>query len=109
MKVDFNELFKKRWSLGRRFNEESNLVEDEMVEAAVSEGNNEFAVILCPNALKCLKCECKFPSLRNFFVTVIYNLWRWNYYNEMKETDNPYDGDTLEYSLITFSKEQPKQ
>ena len=43
MKVDFNELFKKRWSLGRRFNEESNLVEDEMVEAAVSEGNNEFA------------------------------------------------------------------
>ena len=109
MKVDFNELFKKRWSLGRRFNEESNLVEDEMVEAAVSEGDNEFAVILCPNALKCLKCECKFPSLRNFFVTGIYNLWQWNHYNEMKETDNPHDGDTLEYSLITFSKEKPKK
>ena len=108
MKVDFNELFKKRWSLKWSFDKKSNSVKDEMVDAAVSEENNEFAVILCIDWLKRVKCGCKFPSLRNYFVTGIFNLWRLNYYNEEK-TDNPCDADCCEYSLITFSKEKPKR
>lgn len=109
MKVDFNELFKKRWSLEWTFDEKSNSVKDEMVDAAVSEGNNEFAVILCVDWLKLVKCECKFPSLRNYFVTGIFNLWKWNHYNEKKETNKPLGSDDREYSLITFSKEKPKR
>lgn len=104
MKVDFKELYKKRLNLKWSFDEKSNSVKDEMVDAAVSEGNNEFAVILCIDWLKLVKCECKFPSLRNYFVTGIFNLWKWNHYNEKKETN-----DDREYSLITFSKEKPKR
>ena len=113
MKVDFNELFKKRWSLEWTFDKKSNSVKDEMVDAAISEGNNEFAVILCIEWLKFVKCEfkceCMFPNLRNYFVTGIFNLWKWNDRNEKKETYKPFETDYREYSLITFSKEKPKR
>ena len=111
MKVDINEIFEKRWSLGWSFNEGSiftswKSVDDEMVNDAVSEGNNEFAVILIPQLLKRVKCECKFPSLKNFFVTGIFDLWELDRWNEKKRYT---DRNGFRYSLITFSKDKPKK
>jgi hypothetical protein len=112
MKVDLKELFKKRWSLEWNFDVGSTYADgyisiyDEMVDAAVSEGNDEFAVILCPGLLKFVKCECKFPSLRNYFVTGIFNLWKLDFINEKKDLDHSY---IFDYSLITFSKQKPKK
>ena len=112
MKVNLEELFKKRWSLEWDFDVGSTYADgyisiyDEMVDAAVSEGNDEFAVILCPGLLKFIKCECKFPSLRNYFVTGIFNLWKLDFINEKKDLDDSY---IYDYSLITFSKQKPKK
>ena len=110
MKINLEELFEKRWSLGWSYNEGSiftswNSVDDEMVNAAISEGNGEFAVILSPQLLKRVKCECKFPCLKNFFVTGVFNLWRLDWFNKKKK-DNK---NSFDYSLITFSKDKPKK
>lgn len=111
MKINLEELFEERWNSGWSFEGGSiwtswNSVTDEMVNAAVSSGKQEFAVILVPELLKRVKCECKFPSLKPFFVTGIYDLWQLDRYNKKKDFSRV---SIFRYSLITFSKNKPQK
>lgn len=103
MKINLKELFEERWNSGWSFDEATNSFTDEMVDAAVSSGKPEFAVILAPGLLKRVKCECKFPCLRDYFVTGIFDLWLLDSFR--KKLNFP--PGTLKYSLITFSKDKP--
>lgn len=110
MKVDIEELIKKRWDFDWSYGNGNifscwDSITDKMVDAAVTSGSDEFAVILSPDILKRVKCECKFPSLKKYFVTGIFALWEIDQYN--KEMSR--HGGLLNYSLITFSKDKPKK
>ena len=106
MKINLKELIEERWISKYSFDRNSNSVTDEMVDAAVSSGKSEFAVILDLDFLKGIKSECKFPSLKEFFVTGIFDLWgiTINIFNlKCKPVNDSYG----RYSLITFSKVKP--
>lgn len=106
MKVNLKELIEERWNSKWSFDEGTNSVTDEMVDAAVSSGKPEFAVILDLEFLKGIKSECKFPSLKEFFVTGIFDLWKINiniFNLKCKPVNYPYG----RCSLITFSKVKP--
>ena len=105
MKVNLKELFEERWNSKCSFDKGSNSIMDEMVDAAVSSGKPEFAVILDLEFLKGIKSECKFPSLKEFFVTGVFDLWNinLNIFNLKCKPANSYG----RCSLITFSKVKP--
>lgn len=98
MKINLKELIEKRWNSKYSFDRNSNSVTDEMVDAAVSSGKSEFAVILN-------RSVCNFPSLKEFFVTGIFDLWviDLNIFNLKCKPANSYG----RCSLITFSKVKP--
>lgn len=105
MKINLKELIEERWNSKWSFDEGSNSIMDEMVDAAVSSGKPEFAVILDLEFLKGIKSECKFPSLKEFFVTGVFDLWNinLNIFNLKCKPANSYG----RCSLITFSKVKP--
>lgn len=98
MKINLKELIEERWNSKYSFDRNSNSVTDEMVDAAVSSGKSEFAVILN-------RSVCNFPSLKEFFVTGIFDLWviDLNIFNLKCKPANSYG----RCSLITFSKVKP--
>lgn len=100
MKVNLKELIEKRWNSKCSFDEGSKSITDEMVDAAVSSGKPEFAVILNRSV-----SVCNFPSLKVFFVTGVFDLWNinLNIFNLKCKPANSYG----RCSLITFSKVKP--
>ena len=100
MKINLKELIEERWNSKYSFDRNSNSVTDEMVDAAVSSGKSEFAVILN-------RSVCNFPSLKEFFVTGIFDLWviDLNIFNLKCKPANSYG----RCSLITFSKVKPEK
>ena len=106
MKVNLKELIEERWNSKWSFDEGSNSIMDEMVDAAVSSGKPEFAVILDRGLLKLVESECKFPKLKEFFVTGIFDLWNINI-NIFNLKCKPVNDSYGRYSLITFSKVKP--
>ena len=100
MKVDIEELIKERkathwgWCY--------DIYEDPIVDNAIAKNEKEFAVILCPSALKHARerVKCVFPGLKRFYVTGIFDIGL---------AATPREKYGLEYTLITFSVEKPKQ
>ncbi len=106
MKINLKELIEKRWNSKWSFDKGTNSIMDEMVDAAVLSGKPEFAVILDRGLLKLVESECKFPKLKEFFVTGIFDLWDINI-NIFNLKCKPVNDSYGRYSLITFSKVKP--
>ncbi len=116
MKVDFNEVVKERVNSKCVVDKES--INDEMVNLALVEEKNEFALILSPNLMRAFKYS--YSDLANFYVTGIFELgpsflWAHGYdcsFLSFSETMDKSlaklwtDYSFTEYSLITFSKEK---
>ena len=122
MKVNVEELIKKRFKMGWAYEGDSpfglwNSITDEMVDEAVSRGEDEFAIILSPPLLKRVRSECKFPKLKDYFVTGIFDLENpcWCYEETRPVNNGVWNKDKIckinyhDQSLITYSKNKPKK
>ena len=100
MKVNIEELIEERLNTPAKVGKKS--IDDEMIKRAIEKGESEFSVVLYPELLKHLETDCKFPMLKNFYVTGIFDLCR----------PGPQVlafGGLYRFSLVTYSASKPKE
>lgn len=99
-KINIEELIKERFDKPAEVGKKS--IDDETIKRAVEKGEREFAVVLYPELLKHVETDCKFPMLKNFYVTGIFDLCR-------PGPQVLVFGGLYRYSLVTFSASKPKE